>query len=185
MKKYISLLIICTVLLCSCQREEYYPTISYPNEYKIVGDTISAELVNVYFFSPYKDFLCLDEGGYVILYSDDTLTEYLDSDSSVELCDGKNTFVLEIGAGDKYRLYNVEISCTMILDFEISVKKEKTYKKGEFFDKGTIEVTATKENGTKITAENYTAEYDFSSPGECRVYITYGDITHYITVTVE
>lgn len=185
MRRLVAFIIICAVFLCSCQCEEYHPTIAYPEEYRIEGQTILAELVNVYFFDPYNDFICLDEGGYLILYSDDTMTEYLDGGQSAELCDGMNTFVLEIGAGERYRLYNVEIYCTMILDFTISVKTERKYKRGEFFDKSTIDVIATREDGSLIYVDDYDTEYDFSSVGEARVYVSYGEITHYIDVFVE
>lgn len=184
MKKLAVILLVIVLSVCSCAKQEYHPFLILPNEYSVSGNTIHAELVNVYFFSPYEEFTCADENSKLELYEDDTYTAFLE-EGSAELCDGLNKFVLLVTTGEKSASFNIEIYCVMILDFRIEILKDKTYRRGEFFDESTVKVIATKENGEITELKNYTIDYSFNESGPSRVDISCGGIVHSIYVTVE
>ena len=184
MKRFVALTLILLVLLISCGESAYRPMIILPAGFKIEGDVISGKLVNVYFFSPYDEIVC-DDGGVMTLYSDETLSTYLEQDSKIELFDGDNDYVLVFERGEERTIYKLRISCVMILDFKIDVVKEKTYAPGEEFDRSTVSVTAKKENGDFVAVTDYVVSFDPETSGEYKVDISYGGIVHSIFVNIE
>ncbi|MBR7083483.1 MAG: bacterial Ig-like domain-containing protein [Clostridia bacterium] len=184
MKRCAAMTLIFLFLLISCGESAYRPMMILPEGFTIDGDVISGKLVNVYFFSPYDEIVC-DDGGIMTLYSDETLSKYLEEDSKIELFDGDNDFVLVFERGDESATYKLRISCVMILDFKIDVVKDKTYAPGEEFDRSTIVVTAKKENGDFVAVTDYVVSFEPETSGEYKVDISYGGIVHSISVNIE
>lgn len=184
MKRLVAMTLIFLFLLISCGESAYRPMMILPEGFTIDGDVISGKLVNVYFFSPYDEIVC-DDGGIMTLYSDETLSTYLENDSEIELFDGDNDFVLVFERGDESATYKLRISCVMILDFKIDVVKDKTYAPGEEFDRSTIVVTAKKENGDFVAVTDYVVSFEPETSGEYKVDISYGGIVHSISVNIE
>ena len=184
MKRLVAMTLIFLFLLISCGESAYRPMMILPEGFTIDGDVISGKLVNVYFFSPYDEIVC-DDGGIMTLYSDETLSKYLEEDSKIELFDGDNDFVLVFERGDESAMYKLRISCVMILDFKIDVVKDKTYAPGEEFDRSTIVVTAKKENGDFVAVTDYVVSFEPETSGEYKVDISYGGIVHSISVNIE
>ena len=184
MKRLVAMTLIFLFLLISCGESAYRPMMILPEGFMIDGDVISGKLVNVYFFSPYDEIVC-DDGGIMTLYSDETLSTYLENDSEIELFDGDNDFVLVFERGDESATYKLRISCVMILDFKIDVVKDKTYAPGEEFDRSTIVVTAKKENGDFVAVTDYVVSFEPETSGEYKVDISYGGIVHSISVNIE
>lgn len=184
MKKFAAVIFALLLIFSSCGESAYHPMMILPAGFKIDGDVIAGKFVNVYFFSPYDEIVC-DDGGIMTVYSDETLSTYLEYDSAIELFDGVNDFVIVFERGDESAVYKLRISCVMILDFSIEVIKEKTYSAGEFFDTSTIKVTAKKESGEYVVVTDYSLEYDFDSPGERRVDVLCGGIVHSLYVNVK
>lgn len=182
MKKTAFLIILSALLLCSCAKEEYHPMIIVPSGYKLSGNVISARLSNVYFFDPYEEIICGD-GGEMFLFSDDSYTTRFEG-GTIELLDGMNTFFLVFSKDGLDAAYRLDIFCTMILDFNVEISEDKTYSIGDDFDRATVRVTATKENGDSVEITDYDAEYDFDTAGTRRVDIKYGGIVHSIYVNV-
>ena len=182
MKRLILVLALASLLLCSCAERAYSPDMLLAEGYYFSDDAIKADFVNVYYFSPYDDITALD-GGELVLYRDRSWTEMFEG-GDIELFDGTNTFALVVSKDDMRAEYDLIINCVMIRDFYIAVLSEKTYRVGDIFDRGTISVTAKKEDGEMIQVENYGAEYDFSVAGQRRVRISYGKIVHDIFVEV-
>lgn len=183
MKRFATLILILTAVFSSCGKAEYRPMMILPAGFKVDGDVISGKLVNVYFFSPYDEIVC-DDGGIMTLYSDETLSKYLEEDSKIELFDGDNEYVLVFERGGLSATYKLKISCVMILDFKIDVVKEKTYSPGEEFDRSTVVVTAKKENGDIVAVTDYDVAFDPETSGEYKVDISYGGIVHSVFVEV-
>lgn len=184
MKRFAAMTLILLVLLISCGESAYRPMMILPAGFKIDGDVISGKLVNVYFFSPYDEIVC-DDGGKVTLYSDETLSTYLDEGGTIELLDGDNDFVLVFERGDERAIYKLRISCVMILDFKIEVVKDKTYALGEEFDRSSVIITAKKENGDSVAVTDYDVLFEPEGSGEYKVDILYGGIVHSIFVNIE
>ncbi|MBR6050715.1 MAG: bacterial Ig-like domain-containing protein [Clostridia bacterium] len=184
MKRFAAMTLIFLFLLISCGESAYRPMMILPEGFTIDGDVISGKLVNVYFFSPYDEIVC-DDGGIMTLYSDETLSTYLENDSEIELFDGDNDFVLVFERGDESATYKLRISCVMILDFKIDVVKDKTYAQGEEFDRSTVVVTAKKENGDFVAVTDYVVSFEPETSGEYKVDISYGGIVHSISVNIE
>lgn len=182
MKKLIAILVL-LLLFCSCGKAEYRPMIVLPAGFSVNGNVISGKYVNVYFFEPYESISPAD-GGTMTLYEDASLSKFLE-EGAIELVDGENDFVLVFEKDGLSAIYELHISCVMILDFKIDVVKDKTYSVGEEFDRSTVAVTATKENGDVIAVSDYSLDYDFDAPGERKVAFSYGGIVHSIFVSVK
>lgn len=184
MRKVAAAIVALLILLSSCGKAEYHPMIVMPNGFSAKDGVISGKLVNVYFFSPYESIFPAD-GGKMTLYSDETLSAYLEDDGGViELLDGENDFVLVFEKDGLFAKYDLHITCVMILDFSVEIITDKTYSVGDEFDKSTVAVTATKENGDTVAVTDYSLDYDFSAAGERRVNVYYGGIVHSVFVNV-
>lgn len=182
MKKLAAIFVL-LLLFCSCGKAEYHPMIVLPAGFSAEGNVISGKYVNVYYFEPYESISPAD-GGTMTLYEDASLSNFLE-EGAIELVDGENDFVLVFEKDGLSAIYELHISCVMILDFSVETVKDKTYSVGEEFDRGTIAVTATKENGDVIAVSDYSLDYDFDAPGERKVAVSYGGIVHPIFVSVK
>ncbi len=182
MKKTAAILLLTILLLCSCAETPYSPAFVLPDGFEIDQNTISARFVNEYFFDPYSAIECAD-GGTVEMYSDDTFTEYFEG-GIIELEDGMNSFMLLFMLDGKHAEYRLDIYCVMILDFTVEVVSERTYSAGDEFDRSSVRVTATRENGEIFEVSDYDMKYSFDAVGKRRVDIIYGKITHSIYVDV-
>jgi len=183
MKRFAAVIFAIMILLCSCGAAEYRPMIVLPDGFSAKDDVISGKLVNVYYFEPYESIECAD-GGKMTLFKDATLSDYLE-EGAVELFDGENDFVLVFEKDGLSATYELHIFCVMILDFSIETVKDKTYARGEEFDRDSIVVTAKKESGEHVVVADYALEYDFDAPGERRVDVSYGGIVHSLYVNVK
>ena len=183
MKKFAAVILSLVLIFSSCGRAEYRPMIVLPEGFSAHGNVISGKLFNVYYFEPYESIFPVD-GGKMTLYEDATLSNYLE-EGAIELFDGENDFVLVFEKDGLSTLYELHISCVMILDFSIEVLEEKTYAVGEFFDTGTIRVTAKKDSGGYVVITDYSLEYGFDAPGEHRVDVLCGGIVHSLYVNVK
>lgn len=184
MKRFAAAILTLMLLFSSCGKAEYHPTIVLPEGFSVNDNVISGKYINVYFFSPYESIFSAD-GGTMTLYEDSTLSIYLEENSAIELLDGENDFVLVFEKDGLSATYELHIFCVMILDFKIDIVKEKTYSVGEEFDKSTVVVTATGEDGRTFAVSDYFVEYDFDTSGEKKVNVSYGGIVHSIYVSVE
>ena len=184
MKRFAAAILTLLLLFSSCGKAEYRPMIVLPEGFSAQDNVISGKLVNVYYFAPYADIFSAD-GGKMTLYEDASLSKFLEEDSLIELLDGENDFVLVFEKDGLSAIYELHIFCVMILDFNIEAVKEKTYSVGEEFDRSTIAVTATKENGDAVAVTDYSLDYDFDAPGEKKVNVSYGGIVHPIFVSVK
>ena len=182
MKKIAVILLIITVMLCSCADEPYSPILILPEGFEIDGNTVSASFVNEYFFDPYSAITCADDSA-VELYADDTFTEYFEG-GELMLKEGLNSFMLLFTRGEKHAEYRLDIYCEMILDFTVETVVRRTYSVGDEFDRSTVRVTATRENGETFEVRNYDVRYSFDDVGKSRVDIIYGKITHSVYVDV-
>lgn len=184
MKRFAAFLLAALLLLCSCGESGYSPMIILPRGFSVDGDVISGKYVNVYFFDPYESIVC-DDGGKMTLYSDETLSTYLEKGGVIELIDGENEFVLVFERDGASAIYKLKISCVMINDFSVEVVRSEPYPVGAEFDKKSVIVTAKKENGDEVAVTDFEVSYDFDAPGESRVDISYGGIVHPIFVFVK
>lgn len=183
MKKTAAIILIICALLVSCgTAREYVPMIVLPTGFSMSENTITANLVNVYFFAPYEEIHC--ENGSMILYDDAAHTNVFEG-GEIELIDGENTFFIVFEGDGGEKEYKIVINCDMILDFSVEALYDREYYVGDEFDRGSVRVTAKKENGEFVEVSNYAAEYDFTKVGTRRIGIHYGGIVHFIYVTVK
>ncbi|MCQ2770943.1 MAG: bacterial Ig-like domain-containing protein [Clostridia bacterium] len=185
MKRTIALTLLITIALtfCSCNNSEYVPAIIVEPPFSLMDDIIYGNLVNVYYIEPYKIIRAVEDDVFVTMYEDDSYSKHFSGDN-LEVTDGKKTYYLLIGTSEKVKAYKLIIECTLILDFEISINEDITYSIGDSFDRTSITVYATKEDGSIIETQDYNVEFDSSSLGSKQVIIEYGGIVHDFYVNI-
>ena len=178
----IAVVLIALLCLTACGNEsEYTPIFDLGEGYALDGDVISGTVVGDEYISLFSVFTTNER---FIIFGDSSAETFLES-GIIPLEKGNNRLVIRFIQEGEEREYDLHIEYIPIRSFSVEIlDAEKTYHIGEKFDKSTIRVIATTENGDAVTVESYYAEYEFSELGEADVGIELGNMYESIAVMV-
>ncbi len=190
MKKYYAFfLALVMVLLCfvSCKNntdnQDFSPVVTVDKPYSINGNVINATFYNCGIISPFKNIHFSE--GKPLLYFDDSLQEYLDSEYFIPE-GGVHDYVIVVNSNDNSSSVKYVLRIENIYVDKLYVEKvyDTQYAIGQVFDKNSVLVYSLDENGNKIEIKDYECTYSFEEEGTSTVEISVGRIKTEYLVTV-